>query len=109
MYKLVILIREFSGGQSIDEQWPVFLRQVEKMPKLRREAISRVDQFLFGDPPFSLMHELFFDSQQDAESAMASPEGKAAGKLLQQITAGRLTLFFADHKEDILENIRKYW
>ena len=30
------------------------------------------------------------------------------GRLLQQMTAGRLNLFLAEYKEDDLENIRKY-
>jgi hypothetical protein len=55
------------------------------------------------------MHELYFDSLQDLERAMASPQGREAGRLLQQMTSGRLTLFFADHKEDDLKNIRAYW
>jgi hypothetical protein len=40
--------------------------------------------------------------------AMASPQGRAAGKLLQAMTRGQLTLYLADHKEDDLENILKF-
>jgi len=39
--------------------------------------------------------------------AMASPQGQAAGSVLQQLTAGRMTLLVAEHREDSLENIRK--
>jgi hypothetical protein len=39
---------------------------------------------------------------------MSSPDGQAAGGLLQQMTGGRMSLFIADHKEDDLENIRRY-
>jgi hypothetical protein len=39
---------------------------------------------------------------------MSSPEGQAAGELLQLMTAGRMTLLYADHKEDNLENIQRH-
>jgi hypothetical protein len=39
---------------------------------------------------------------------MASVPGRAAGRILQSMTGGRMALFFADHFEDELENIRKY-
>jgi hypothetical protein len=54
------------------------------------------------------MHELFFDNLEAAEAAMASDEGREAGSLLQLMTAGRLNLFLAEHKEDELENIQRY-
>jgi hypothetical protein len=39
---------------------------------------------------------------------MSSPEGKTAGELLQRMTGGRMSLIIADHKEDQIENIRRY-
>jgi hypothetical protein len=38
---------------------------------------------------------------------MSSSSGVAAGRLLQKITGGKLILFFADYKEDDIENLRK--
>jgi len=78
------------------------------MPGLRREATSRVDAMVYGQVPVALMHELFFDNQASAQQAMTSLHGRQAGKVLQQITQGKMTLFFADHKEDEMENIRRY-
>jgi hypothetical protein len=42
------------------------------------------------------------------QSGLASPSGKEAGRLLQEMTAGTVQLLIADHSEDNLENIRKY-
>lgn len=108
MHKLVILIEPVEDWAAFEETWPEFLHKVESMPGLRREAISRVEQYLFGDIPYQQMHELFFDSPEQARAAMASPEGREAGRLIQQMTGGRMALFFADHKEDDLENIQRY-
>lgn len=108
MYKLVILIEPLEDWQAFEDNWPDFLHKVEQMPGLRREAISRVEAFLYGTTPCARMHELFFDTFEAAQQAMASPQGREAGRLLRQMTQGRITLFFAEHKEDELANIRKH-
>jgi hypothetical protein len=108
MHKLVILIEALDNWEAFEDGWPEFLHQVEEMPGLLREATSRVDDFLFGRCAYSQVHELFFETLEEARQAMVSPQGRAAGRLLQQMTGGRMTLFFADHKEDDLTNIRKY-
>jgi uncharacterized protein (TIGR02118 family) len=107
MYKLVILI-EMPEDLTFDEHWPQFLHLVERIPGLRREATSRVDRVAYGKGEISMIHELFFESAQALQRGLSSPAGKAAGRLLQEMTAGRVTLLFADHKQDELENIRKF-
>jgi hypothetical protein len=108
MHKLVILIESSSQWSDSEDLWPQFLHLVEGMPALRYEATSRVEQWLFGERKFVQAHELFFDTLTDIEQAMISPQGREAGRLLQQMTGGHVTLFFAEHKEDDLENIRQY-
>jgi uncharacterized protein (TIGR02118 family) len=107
MHKFVILIEPLDDWQAFEDAWPEFLHLAEAMPGLLREASSQVDNFLIGHP-YAQVHELFFDSLETAQAALASPAGRAAGRLLQQATGGKLTLFFAEYKEDYLANIRKY-
>ena len=108
MQKLVILVETSEDEARFDELWPQFLHFAERMPGLLRESTSRVDQVLYGKYPVFLMHELFFNSVEDIQKAMSTPEGRAAGEVLQRMTGGRITLFLADHKEDDLENIRRH-
>lgn len=108
MHKLVILIEGPELPADFDALWPQFLHLAEQMPALRREATSRVSHTLFGNIKYSLMHELFFDSLEELQSAMASPPGQQAGQVLQRMTGGRLALWVGDHNEDDLENIRKH-
>lgn len=108
MYKLVILIENLDDISSFEEAWPQFLHHAESMPGLLRETTSRVDSIIFGEGTYAFMHELYFKDREQAQKAMVSTAGQSAGKLLQSMTEGRLVLFFADHKEDDLENIRKY-
>jgi uncharacterized protein (TIGR02118 family) len=108
MHKLVILIEPPADSNLFESRWPDFLHLAEAMPGLRREAISRVHPFLYGPTQYYQMHELFFDDLVAAEQALNSPVGQNAGRLLQQMTGGRMALFFADHKEDELSNISRF-
>jgi hypothetical protein len=78
------------------------------MPGLKIEATCRVESTLYGNYHPTLVHELYFDSVEDIKNAMRSPEGRNAGELLQRMTGGRMSLIIADHKEDQIENIRRY-
>jgi uncharacterized protein (TIGR02118 family) len=108
MVKLVILIEPVDDWSQLEADWPQFLHDAEEMPGLQREAASTVDSMLYGNCAFMQMHELFFESLDAARQAMSSPPGQAAGRLLQQMTGGKLVLFFADTKEDDIANLRKY-
>jgi hypothetical protein len=108
MYKLMILIEPAANGSTLDEGWPEFLRQAERMPGLLREASVLVRRALAGRYEIAQVHELFFETAEALYQAMASPPGQEAGQILQRITAGQMTLLIAEHREDQIENIRKY-
>ncbi len=106
MFKLVILIQSSVEWLDFEQNWPEFLKRAEQMPGLVREATSPVHAKMHGDLDVAMMHELFFESKIALQAAMASPEGQEAGQVLQTITGGQVTLLFAEHLEDELENIR---
>lgn len=108
MYKLIILIEPPLDSLTFEESWPEFLHQAERMPGLQREATVRVTRALFGNHLVHMIHELFFETQADLQAAMASPQGQASGQILQRITDGRMTLLMAEHRQDDIENLRKY-
>jgi uncharacterized protein (TIGR02118 family) len=108
MHKLVILLEKSGSDPLFMDHWPSFLHLAEKMPGLRREVSSHVENLLVGDFPYTLIHELHFDTPEATRAAMASPQGKQAGALLQNMTQGRVVLFFADHSEDSIENLSRY-
>jgi len=45
---------------------------------------------------------------REIEEAMASPQGQAAGQVLQLITGGNLTIFICNQKQDSIANIRRF-
>jgi uncharacterized protein (TIGR02118 family) len=108
MYKLIILIETPEDTFEFDSTWPQFLHEAERMPGLIREATVRVVNTLFGGHDIYMIHELFFETQGDLQAAMASPQGQVSGHILQRITNGRMALLVAEHKQDEIENIKRY-
>jgi len=106
MHKLVILLETPQDENLFEAQWPLFLHWAERIPGLRREVSSRVAHQIFGAYPCFLIHEMFFDDQEAARKGLASKPGTEAGKVLQQITGGRITLLIAAHQEDTPENFQ---
>jgi hypothetical protein len=108
MHKLIILVKSTENDLNVETEWFRFLNWAEKMPGLRREVTSRRTLQMYGDYPCLFIHELFFDNKGAAETALASEAGQNAGKTLQEITGGHITLFLAEHLEDTLQNIQSY-
>jgi hypothetical protein len=107
MHKLIILI-ESTSTPGFYNLWPRFLHAAENIPGLRRESTSRINQVLYSDVKFAMIHELFFDTLPALQAGLASPSGEEAGRLLQEMTGGKVKLLIADHSQDELENIRRY-
>jgi len=108
MHKLIILIGPVAETLEFSEGWPEFLHHAEDMPGLVREATVRIQATLFGDKEIRMIHELFFDTQEALEFALTTSQGRLAGYLIQKITGGQMSLLTAEHKEDEIENLRKY-
>jgi len=108
MYKMMIIVPPNIISPDFDAGWPEFLHQAESMPGLLREASVRVSSSLYGTQEIDMVHELFFETLEDLQAAMHSPEGLAAGQIIQQLTQGQMTLLIAEHREDDIENLRQY-
>lgn len=108
MYKLMILVKKIDDMEKFEQLWPGFLALAEAMPGLKRETTSWSSGLIFGDYQIALIHELYFDTQLELQQAMESSQGQEAGRMLQQVTGGQITLMLAHHLEDDLENIRSY-
>ncbi|HLF91051.1 MAG TPA: EthD family reductase [Anaerolineales bacterium] len=100
MHKLIILIEPPADDPDFDERWPEFITRSAIIPGLRRETTSRIVHKMFGNYSCQLIHELYFESAGALREALNSPIGIQAGKSLQRITGGRVTLLIAEHLED---------
>lgn len=109
MYKLVILFLPPIAWANFEQGWQKFLGMAEQMPGLRKEAVSDIDELVFGPPSmnYKKVHELYFDSREALESALNSEAGQKAGQWLHSFTQGRFLLMIAKHMEATPEQFKK--
>lgn len=108
MFKLMILIEPEIEHEAFFKGWPNFLEHAEQLPGLKKFVTAPVHKALYGSYQPLMVHELHFESQETLEAALASEEGTAAGKTLQEITGGHVSLLIAGHLEDSGENLRRF-
>lgn len=101
MHKLTLIFHKPEDPLAFETRWSEeFVPRAEKMPGIRRVAVSRVTGSLDEDVDIHLVHEFFFDDAEALRLAMASPEGQSAGRALMEIAGPYLTLFFSEHLEE---------
>ena len=109
MYKLVILFEHPLDEQEFQENWQKFMGLAERLPRLKREVVSSVQQIISAPDgrQFDRIHELIFDSRDALEVALQSPAGQLAGHFLQSFTLGRVVLLTAEHMEATEKDFKK--
>ncbi|MEW6569052.1 MAG: EthD family reductase [Chloroflexota bacterium] len=101
MHKLMLLFQPPDDIEHFETQWShEFVPRAERLPGLRRVAVSRALESLAGVGELYLVHELYFDNLAAARQAMASPEGQQAGQALMRFAASNVRLYFAEHLEE---------
>ena len=103
MYKMIILFEQPIDESAFQQQWQLFMGMAEKMPRLRKEVVSRIDKVVFSrdGKVYDRFHELIFDSRDSLEIALRSREGVTAGKFLQEFTSGRIMIMTSEHQEAV--------
>ncbi|MBV9605610.1 MAG: EthD family reductase [Solirubrobacterales bacterium] len=98
MVKLVVAYGTPEDPAAFDEHYASTHRPLaEKIPNLRRFEAGKI----LGTPdgsaaPFYFMAELWFDSPQELQAAMGTPEGEAAGADVANFATGGATLMIAE-------------
>ena len=104
MHKLIIFFYSPVPDQEFNQQsWQKFMRLAEKMPGLRRETVSDVNELIFGQGrSYIKIHEFYFDSRAALDTALKSEAGQMAGAFLHEFTHKRFMMMTAEHKEALV-------
>jgi len=97
----MLLFRRPDEVDGFEQRWShEFVPRAERMPGIRRVAVSRVHGGPAGATDLHLVHEIFFDDADSLQRALISPEGVEAGRALMDFAAKFVTLCFAEHLEE---------
>lgn len=98
MVKLVVAYGAPEDSAAFDQHYAsTHVPLVHKIPGLRRFEHGKVLGTPDGSPAaFYYLALLWFDSAQDLEAGMGSPEGQAAGEDVPKFASGGATLMIAE-------------
>lgn len=90
MFKFIALYQRPTDPEAFEEQYfASHLPLVERTPGMVRAEVARVNSTLvpgfLGETELFLMAEIYFESEDAAKAAFASPEWQAAGANLAEI------------------------
>jgi uncharacterized protein (TIGR02118 family) len=97
MIKLIALYRNPSDTAEFDKHYfEVHIPLVRKFPGLRRLEVTRVTGAPIGEAKFHLMAEMYFDTKDAMDAALASAEGKAVTRDIMSFAADVITVFHGE-------------
>jgi uncharacterized protein (TIGR02118 family) len=94
MVKLVILFKNTSKNAQFEQGYTRNLDLLRKMPGMQRIEESEVLGSPTGEPAYHLILEVSFETFDDLDAALTSPEGVAAGKDLMSFTEAQVDVLF---------------
>jgi uncharacterized protein (TIGR02118 family) len=96
--KLIALYSEPEDRAAFDQAYfETHVPLAEKLPGLARMEVVKVKSNLMGgSAPYYMIAELYFDSVEDLNAAMSSPQGKEAGKNLMSFAAKNVTMLVSE-------------
>jgi uncharacterized protein (TIGR02118 family) len=97
MVKLIIFFRKPADVDVFEEHFAnTHVPLINAMPNLRRAAVTRALGAPRGEPPYYLIHEVYFEDMPALTYALNSPEGRAAGADLMVFAREIVSLMFAE-------------
>ena len=97
MVKLVALYRKPADTADFDKHYfDVHIPLVQKFPGLRKLEVTRVTGAPIGESKFHLVAEMYFDTRESMDAALASPEGKAVTRDILSFAADVITVFHGE-------------
>ena len=97
MVKLVALYKKPENIEAFEEHYSsTHLPLMEKVPGIAKTRLTRFFAGPFGEPAYYMMFEAFFPDRETLESALKSPENRAAGKDLMSFAKDIVTVMFGD-------------
>ena len=97
MTKLIALYRKPADPAEFDKHYfDIHTPLVKKYPGLRKLEITRVTGAPICETKFHLMCEMYFDSKDAMDAALASSEGKAVTRDLISFAADVVTVFIGE-------------
>jgi uncharacterized protein (TIGR02118 family) len=97
MTKLIALYRKRDDMTEFDKHYEtVHAPLVKQYPGLKKLEITRITGAPIGESKYHFMAEMYFESREAMDAALASKEGKAVARDLMGFAADIVTVFMGE-------------
>jgi uncharacterized protein (TIGR02118 family) len=97
MVKLTVLYGHPEDPKAFEEYYAnTHMPLAEKIPNVQRFEAGRVAAADDGEPPYHRIAELWFESAEQMQESLASPEGSAAAGDIPNFATGGATMFVSE-------------
>lgn len=97
MVRLIAIFKKPPDPEAFDKYYETVHKPLAaKIPRVVEYRTSKVYGSVKGDCPFYFMAELCFNSKEDLEAALASPESIAAGRDVRNFAKNLVERFFIE-------------
>jgi len=105
MYKFVTIYRKVDDAETLEDFFSnTHLQLAEQLPNLLKREVSRVIRKPGGESRFHLMFELYFESEETFQAAIATPIGIQLIQALKPWAEAKIiTWYFTESFEEEIE------
>ena len=97
MVKLIALFRRPANVAEFDKHYDtIHTPLVRKYPGMRKLEITRITGAPIGETKYHLLCEMYWDSKDEMDKALASNEGRTVAKDLMSFGAELVTVFHGE-------------
>jgi uncharacterized protein (TIGR02118 family) len=100
MVKLVVLYTHPADTAAFDNHYHgVHMPLVQKLQRMKKAEVARVTGAPRGESPYYLITEMYWDSMEDMNADMASPEMRAVGRDAREFAGDLMSMHIAEVME----------
>jgi uncharacterized protein (TIGR02118 family) len=97
MIKLIALYRRPTDVAEFDKHYDtIHTPLVKKYPAMLKLEITRITGAPIGETKYHLLSEMYWDTKDEMDKALGSPEGRAVAKDLMSFAAELVTVFHGE-------------
>ena len=101
MVKFMLMFHKPSDLARFEDSYNTFLAQIERIPNITRRQVISILGSPQGTPTTYRILEVYFSDYDTLTAALRSPEGQAAGGILNQFPKGTVDMLFAEVYEEV--------
>ena len=103
MVKLIVLFRkppeaEVESFENVFSQ--VYVPAINAIPNLKKASVSRAIGAPRGEPPYHMIHEVYFENYESLVVGLNSAQGRAAGQHLMGFARDLVSMMYAEAWEE---------